>query len=236
MATRRYGLRAEVRGAGVDADAAGEVQRCLFEWDGLPYGHRLVFFACDAETDRVRTGEADISELANVDPEELYAVVKREAWHRFMLQVAKAQLTTGKDDDAKNMIGALEQLEERVKEWKYDLEEKSEIAMQDEVRLELISKLYDLKRYYSDEIYPLNEHSVLVQCVMAASPVQRVRDCEPVFTVEACGDAWAVTSYWPAPLRHTAFAGVPVAVQSAGGLTYEVVVSELQKRRLQLVV
>jgi hypothetical protein len=56
-----------------------------------------------------------------------------------------------------------------------------------------------------------------------------------VFAVEACAEVWAVTSYFPAPVRYTAFAGVPVRVRSAGGLWYEVVVLEEGPPRVQVV-
>jgi len=110
--------------------------------------------------------------------------------------------------------------------WKFDQKDESEGNMQDYLRRHITTLCYFEKA---------NMSAQLAQCVFAALPVVRAEG-DPVFAVEAAGrDGWAVTSYFPEPLRHTAFAGSPVRVVAESGLWYEVVVSATGAPTLRVV-
>jgi hypothetical protein len=179
-----------------------------------------VLFANERDEEELGPGDEKLGNGS--DASGLYDVVKADVWRRLTLETTKANVWARVD--ARWRMS----LERIVNGWIYQGIDESELAMQDEVREYLIKAIFALE-------VDRNVRNELVECLVKAVPTGR--GGAPVFTVEAAGpDCWAVTSYWPAPMRHTAFAGVPVEVQSEGGLRYDVFVKTEAVPRLQQIV
>lgn len=194
---------------------AGEAATFERKWH-LERGTRHVFFASDRsrDEDAVREGEEILSlEVRRGANADLFEVVKHDAWQRFK----RAAAGVGADARDKAKVSKyIDELGRLMPDREYDREDESEGAMQDYVRRYITTRCsFEEKE---------NTSAQLVQCVFAALPVVRAGG-DPVFAVEAAGrDGWAVTSYFPEPLRHTAFANMPVRVVAESGLWYEVAV------------
>ena len=222
---QRYSVCAAVHGGigGIGGrGGSGEGERCWLQWDGCAPGTRHVLFANERNEEELGPGDEKLGNGS--DASGLYDVVKADVWRRLTLETTKANVWARLENGAEWRAS----LEKTVGAWTYEESDESELAMQDEVREYLIKAIFALE-------VDRNVRNELVECLVKAVPTGR--GGAPVFTVEAAGpDCWAVTSYWPAPMRHTAFAGVPVEVQSEGGLRYDVFVKTEAVPRLQQIV
>jgi len=193
---------------------AGEAASFDRKWV-LERGTRHVFFASDrsSDDDAVREGEKilslEVQRGANAD---LFEVVKHDAWQRF----TRASVGVGAGAREKESVSRfMDAVGGRMPHLNFEQKDESEGNMQDYIRRHITTACAFEKA---------NIGAQLAQCVFAALPVVRAGG-DPVFAVEAAGrDEWVVTSYFPEPLRHTAFAGSPVHVKAESGLWYEVVV------------
>ena len=231
---RTYAVVARVHGAETRDAETQEIAGCV--WKNCARGKRHAFFASMVEEDTLGEGDA-LLEVNGKSAAEVYTALSKDLLQRFVLEVARAGLTGEKFGDAAHVKYALERISKLVlgESWTYEESDVSETAMQTEVRMVLTRQLYN------NLGLPLSMSTELVDCLVRAAPVVRaVEGGAPVFAVEACaegaGQCWAVTSYFPEPMRHTAFAGVPVSVRSAGGLWYDVAVMETAAPRQTLVV
>ena len=210
---------------------SGGEPKAVREWGNCARGKRHVFFAYESDEAALGAGDAMLEhsdDTAGVA--DLYAVVSQEMWRRLMLEVVKAGLTAATFEHAERVREELADVSDKVHgdHWHSISGDVSETANQDWVRYRLLNALFDLT-------LPQNVRSELVECLVRAAPV--VRDGgAPVFAVEVGSECFFVTSYFPTPIRQTLFMGIPCSVQSAGGLTYDVMVLTEEPPKLSLIV